>query len=186
MAASVIALRRWLLGTSEAVRLASSAYRLTMSIATRQICLTGDVVLARIAGELDPHDRAALHGDDLYQCARRLAPRMVQTTLADYVRLPRYTYRPALVNYERQGPEAVRHYLRECRELGFDIVEVSSGFITLPADDLVRLVKLTADAYGPNDRRSTSGSSRPNVWLRPVARLQKVTTAGLNSRGSMR
>jgi phosphosulfolactate synthase (CoM biosynthesis protein A) len=40
-----------------------------------------------------------------------------------------------------QGADAVRHYLRECRELGFDIVEVSSGFVTLPADDLVRLVK---------------------------------------------
>ena len=40
-----------------------------------------------------------------------------------------------------QGAEAVRQYLRECRELGFDIVEVSSGFITVPADDLVRLVQ---------------------------------------------
>jgi phosphosulfolactate synthase (CoM biosynthesis protein A) len=40
-----------------------------------------------------------------------------------------------------QGAEAVRRYLGECRELGFDIVEVSSGFLTLPADDLVRLVK---------------------------------------------
>ena len=34
----------------------------------------------------------ALHGDDLRTCARRLAPRMVQTTLADYVRVPRYAY----------------------------------------------------------------------------------------------
>lgn len=40
-----------------------------------------------------------------------------------------------------QGAEAVRQYLRECRDLGFDVVEVSSGFITLPADDLVRLAK---------------------------------------------
>ncbi len=43
----------------------------------------------------------ALHGDDLRACARRLAPRMVQTTLADYVRLPRYAYVPGLVNYRR-------------------------------------------------------------------------------------
>src|SRR5262249_50058599 len=41
----------------------------------------------------------ALHGDDLRSCARRLAGRMVQTTLADYVRLPRYRYAPGLVNY---------------------------------------------------------------------------------------
>ena len=40
-----------------------------------------------------------------------------------------------------QGSDAVRHYLQECKELGFDIVEVSSGFITVPADDLVRLVE---------------------------------------------
>ena len=40
-----------------------------------------------------------------------------------------------------QGPEAVASYIRECKELGFDIVEVSSGFITLPADDWLRLVE---------------------------------------------
>jgi phosphosulfolactate synthase (CoM biosynthesis protein A) len=40
-----------------------------------------------------------------------------------------------------QGTEAVRRTLGECQELGFDIVEVSSGFVTLPADDLVRLVQ---------------------------------------------
>jgi phosphosulfolactate synthase (CoM biosynthesis protein A) len=39
------------------------------------------------------------------------------------------------------GPEAVRHYLQECRALGFDIVEISSGFITVPTDDLLRLVE---------------------------------------------
>jgi sugar phosphate isomerase/epimerase len=43
----------------------------------------------------------ALHGADLKAAARRLAPRMVQTTLADYVRLPRYAYLPGLVNYKR-------------------------------------------------------------------------------------
>jgi phosphosulfolactate synthase (CoM biosynthesis protein A) len=32
-----------------------------------------------------------------------------------------------------QGPEAVDRYLAECRELGFDIVEISSGFVTLPS-----------------------------------------------------
>lgn len=49
----------------------------------------------------------ALHGDDLRRCARRLAPRMIQTTLADYVRLPRYGYQPGLVNYQRLD-DAVR------------------------------------------------------------------------------
>src|SRR5205823_3855879 len=40
-----------------------------------------------------------------------------------------------------QGAEVVRRYLRECKELGFDVVEVSSGFISVPADDLLRLVE---------------------------------------------
>lgn len=40
-----------------------------------------------------------------------------------------------------QGPEAVAKYISECKELGFDIIEVSSGFITLPADDWLRLIE---------------------------------------------
>ena len=39
-----------------------------------------------------------------------------------------------------QGPDAVDRYLEECREMQFDIVEVSSGFISVPLDDLVSLV----------------------------------------------
>lgn len=61
----------------------------------------------------------ALHGDDLRACARRLAPRMVQTTLADYVRLPRHQYVPGLVNYERLT-DAVR------------AVPLGEGFVNLP------------------------------------------------------
>jgi phosphosulfolactate synthase (CoM biosynthesis protein A) len=38
------------------------------------------------------------------------------------------------------GPEAVDHYIRECKEIGFDIIEISSGFITIPTDDWLRLV----------------------------------------------
>ena len=40
-----------------------------------------------------------------------------------------------------QGSEAVSHYMRECKELGFDIVEISCGFITMPTDDVLRLVE---------------------------------------------
>ena len=45
-----------------------------------------------------------------------------------------------------QGPQAVEAYLAECHELGFDIVEISSGFVTLPVDDLVRLTERVRDA----------------------------------------
>jgi len=43
------------------------------------------------------------------------------------------------------GPEAVDRYLEECGHIGFDIVEVSSGFIAIPDDDLVRLVERVRD-----------------------------------------
>jgi len=50
----------------------------------------------------------ALRGEDLYEAARRAAPHAVLTTAADYVRSPRYRYRPALVNYERLTTDWVR------------------------------------------------------------------------------
>jgi phosphosulfolactate synthase (CoM biosynthesis protein A) len=40
-----------------------------------------------------------------------------------------------------QGPAVVDQYIAECKELEFDIVEISSGFITMPVDDILRLVE---------------------------------------------
>ena len=40
-----------------------------------------------------------------------------------------------------QGEVAVDRYLAACREVGFDIVEISTGFITTPVDDVVRLTE---------------------------------------------
>lgn len=40
-----------------------------------------------------------------------------------------------------QGAQAVDAYIQECRALGFDIVEISSGFISIPTDDWLRLVE---------------------------------------------
>jgi sugar phosphate isomerase/epimerase len=50
----------------------------------------------------------ALRGEDLYKAAKLAAPHAVLTTSADYVRLPRYRYRPEVVNYEPAGPDLVR------------------------------------------------------------------------------
>jgi sugar phosphate isomerase/epimerase len=50
----------------------------------------------------------ALRGEDLYETARQMAPYTAITTNADYVRLPRFRYRPELVNYERLLPDMVR------------------------------------------------------------------------------
>jgi phosphosulfolactate synthase (CoM biosynthesis protein A) len=40
-----------------------------------------------------------------------------------------------------QGAWAVEQYINECKEIGFDIIEVSSGFITIPIDDWLRVVE---------------------------------------------
>src|SRR5262245_19747825 len=44
------------------------------------------------------------------------------------------------------NPGAVPAYINECRDLGFDILEISSGFITLPTDDWLRLVDIVQKA----------------------------------------
>lgn len=62
----------------------------------------------------------ALRGEDLYECARKMAPHTAITTNADYVRLPRYHYRPQLINYERAFPDTVR------------AVKFGEGFIDYP------------------------------------------------------
>lgn len=41
-----------------------------------------------------------------------------------------------------QGPEAVQKYVSECRRLGFDVMEISAGFVSLPTDDWLRLIEL--------------------------------------------
>ena len=63
----------------------------------------------------------ALRSEDLYEAARRAAPHTVITTNADYVRLPRSQYQPALVNYQPAQPELVR------------AVPFGQGFIDYPA-----------------------------------------------------
>jgi phosphosulfolactate synthase (CoM biosynthesis protein A) len=55
-----------------------------------------------------------------------------------------------------QGAGAVRQYVEECKRLGFDIIEVSSGFLTVPPDDLVRLVELV---------RKTGLMAKPEVGI---------------------
>jgi phosphosulfolactate synthase (CoM biosynthesis protein A) len=41
-----------------------------------------------------------------------------------------------------QGSEAVGQYVAECKRLGFDIIEISAGFVSISTDDWLRLVEL--------------------------------------------
>lgn len=45
-----------------------------------------------------------------------------------------------------KGPESVSKYIDECKEVGFDIIEISCGFITIPADDWLRLIEKVRSA----------------------------------------
>lgn len=82
--------------------------------------LLNDVDHPNLKAMFDPWS-VALTGGDMEQAARRLAPRMVQTTLADYIQLERFAYEPALVNYRRLDPPALR------------AVPLGEGFLDLPA-----------------------------------------------------
>lgn len=39
------------------------------------------------------------------------------------------------------GPEEVDRYIDECASVGFDILEISSGFITIPPEDIIALIR---------------------------------------------
>jgi len=82
--------------------------------------LLHDVDHPNLKAMFDPWS-VALTGGDLEQAARRLAPRMVQTTLADYVRIERFAYDHGLVNYRPLDPPALR------------AVPLGAGFLDLPA-----------------------------------------------------
>jgi phosphosulfolactate synthase (CoM biosynthesis protein A) len=49
-------------------------------------------------------------------------------------------------NVLRHGPAAVEKYITEAASLGFDVIELSVGFVTMPSEDLVRLVQLVKKA----------------------------------------
>jgi phosphosulfolactate synthase (CoM biosynthesis protein A) len=41
----------------------------------------------------------------------------------------------------RYGSEAVEKYLKEAKEVGFDVIEISTGFISVPSSGLIRLIE---------------------------------------------
>jgi phosphosulfolactate synthase (CoM biosynthesis protein A) len=45
-----------------------------------------------------------------------------------------------------RGKEAVKKYIAACKLLGFDIIEISAGFIVLPTDDWLRLIEVVQES----------------------------------------
>ena len=72
-----------------------------------------------------------LQGDDLAAAVRRMAPYIVHTTVADYVRRPRFVYQPQVVNFARQhdqvkavppgeGEVDYRAFFKALKEVGYN------------------------------------------------------------------
>ncbi len=77
-----------------------------------------------------------------------------------------------------QGGEAVRQYVGECKKLGFDIIEISAGFVSIPTDDWLRLIELV---------RKSGLKAKPEVGIQfgaggatPPAELQAEGTRDPN------
>jgi phosphosulfolactate synthase (CoM biosynthesis protein A) len=73
----------------------------------------------------------------------------------------------------RDGADGVKRYLAEAQALGFDVIELSTGFISLPPDDLVALVRTVIKA-GLKARPELgiqfgAGGATPNAEPRPKA-----------------
>ena len=90
-----------------------------------------------------------------------------------------------------QGAEAVDQYIQACREVGFDIIEISGGFITIPTDDWLRLVDKVQKAglkakpevgiqFGAGGATATEAleaeGTRPAQWV--IARIKRFLEAG--------
>ena len=65
-----------------------------------------------------------------------------------------------------QGSEIVNRYIEECRNVGFDILEISSGFITIPVDDWLRLVEKV---------QSVGLKAKPEVGIQDIAGISPIS-----------
>jgi len=107
----------------------AAAYDVTLAVQNHHDLGVHSEALLELLGDVDrPNCKLgfdawspALRGEDLYECAKRMAPYAAITTNADYIRLPRFRYQPHLVNYERALPDMVR------------AVKFGEGFIDYPA-----------------------------------------------------
>ncbi len=105
--------------TAEAIReccTRAAPYGVTIGIQNHHDLAVQSKTLMELLREIDrPNCRLmfdpwslCLRGEEVYETAKRAAPHVAYTTLADYVRLPRSRYRPDLTNYTHSEPDLVR------------------------------------------------------------------------------
>lgn len=73
-----------------------------------------------------------------------------------------------------KGKDAVKKYIQECKGLGFDIIEISTGFISIPTDDWLRVIE---------DVQKAGLKAKPEVGIQFGAGGD-TTTAELQSEGT--
>lgn len=118
----------------EAARRASD-FNVTLCVQNHHDLAVGYETLGDLLADVnEPNCRAAfdawapaLHGVDLAAAVRHLGPLIAHTTVADYVRRPRYHYRPRLVNYEPQTD------LIRAVPMGEGFIDYASFFAALSA-----------------------------------------------------
>jgi phosphosulfolactate synthase (CoM biosynthesis protein A) len=82
-----------------------------------------------------------------------------------------------------QGPDAVDKYIKECGNVGLDILEISSGFITILTDDWLRLVeKVKKAGLKPKPEVGTSSAQQAQRTRKSSKQRAPGTRAGPFSR----
>jgi sugar phosphate isomerase/epimerase len=110
----------------------------------------------------------ALRGEDLYAAARRAAPRVLITTNADYIRLPRYRSHPDLISYEPVGPDLVRAV-----PFGDGMIDFAAFFAGLREGgfDGIATYEMCSPLRGGGSLRNLDGSAAKYLaWMRNLGR----------------
>jgi phosphosulfolactate synthase (CoM biosynthesis protein A) len=71
------------------------------------------------------------------------------------------------------GRDVVDKYIEECKRAGFDIIEISCGFLTIPADDLLQAkpeIGIQFGAGGATRAQDLEAGTRDQQWSIQLAR----------------
>ena len=116
----------------------------------------------------------ALRGEDLYAGARMMAPLAVQTTVADYVRLPRYRYLSGLTNY---APETPMYRAVPVGEGCIDLAAFFAGLRDGGFDGYVAYEMCSPLRGGGGEENLDAAASRSLAAIRALAAGDPVATA---------
>jgi phosphosulfolactate synthase (CoM biosynthesis protein A) len=81
----------------------------------------------------------------------------------------------------RYGAEAVEKYLDEAKAVVFDVIEISTGFLSIPTSGLLRLVEQVKKAGFKRSPSSVFKSARAAIRPKPCSRLKARRTSAISS-----